>query len=132
MVAPVGTGTTILVALQLVGVPVVALNFTVLVPCGLPNVVPVMVTAAPTAPDVIERLVMWGTTVKLFPLLAAPATVTTTFPVVAADGTVTAMLVALHVVTLALVPLKVTVLAAVAVTLLIRRTLKRLPGDQLG
>ena len=110
VVAPVGTGTTMLVALQLVGVAVVVLNLIVLVPWLAPNVVPVIVTDAPTAPDVGERLVMCGVTVKLFPLLAVPDTVTTTLPVVAALGTVTAMLVALHVVTVAPVPLNATVL----------------------
>ena len=110
MVAPVGTGTTILDALQLVGVAVVVLNLTVLLPCVLPNVVPVMVTDAPTAPDVIDKLEMCGVTVKLFALLATPETVTITFPVVAADGTVTAMLVALQLVAVAVVPLNVTVL----------------------
>lgn len=110
VVAPVGTGTTILDAPQVVGVAVVVLNLTVLLPCVLPNVVPVIVTDAPTAPEVIDRLEMWGVTVKLFPLLATPDTVTITFPVVAADGTVTAILVAVQVVAVAAVPLNVTVL----------------------
>jgi len=48
VVAPLGTGATIDVALQLVGVAVVPLNFTVLVPGVEPNVVPVMVTDVPT------------------------------------------------------------------------------------
>jgi hypothetical protein len=39
---------------------VVVLNFTVLVPCGDPKFVPVIVTDAPTAPDVGDRLVMLG------------------------------------------------------------------------
>jgi hypothetical protein len=52
VVAPVGTGTAMLVALQLVGVPAVPLNVTVLVPCVVPKFVPVIVTAVPTAPDV--------------------------------------------------------------------------------
>ena len=51
-----------------------------------------------------------GTTVKLFPLLATPATVTTTLPVTAPDGTFATMLVALHVVTVAVTPLNLTVL----------------------
>jgi len=110
VVAPVGTGTTMLVALQLAGVPAVPLNFTVLVPCVDPNVVPVTVTDAPTAPDVGDRLVMFGTTVKLTPLLAAPDTVTTTFPVVAPLGTGTTMLVALQLVGVPVVPLNCTVL----------------------
>lgn len=76
----------------------------------VPNVVPVIVTAAPTAPEVGERLLIFGVTVKLFPLLATPDTVTTTLPVVAAVGTVTAMLVEPQDVTVAVVPLKATVL----------------------
>jgi hypothetical protein len=110
VVAPLGTGTTILVALQFVGVPVVPLNFTVLVPCVDPKVVPVIVTDAPTAPVVGDRLVIFGTTVKLDPLLFTPLANTTTFPVVAPLGTVVAMLVALQVVTVAVVPLNFTVL----------------------
>jgi hypothetical protein len=74
--------------------------------------VPVIVTAAPTAPVVIERLVILGavTTVKLLPLLAAPETVTTTLPVVAPVGTVATMLVLLQLVVVAVVPLNFTVL----------------------
>jgi hypothetical protein len=83
VVAPLGTGTTILVALQLVTVAVVPLNFTVLLPCVDPKVVPVIVTEAPTAPEVGDRLVILGTTVKLDPLLFTPLANTTTFPVVA-------------------------------------------------
>lgn len=60
VVAPVGTGATTLVALQLVGVAVVPLNFTVLLPCVHPKFVPVIVTDAPTAPEVGDRLVMLG------------------------------------------------------------------------
>ncbi len=113
VVAPAGTGTTMLVALQLVGVPAVPLNFTVLVPCVAPKFAPVIVTDAPTNPDVGFRLVMLGAgtvTVKLTPLLATPPTVTTTLPVVAPLGTGTAMLVALQLVGVATVPLNVTVL----------------------
>ena len=47
VVAPAGTGTTMLVALQLVGVDEVPLNVTVLVPCVDPKFVPVIVTDAP-------------------------------------------------------------------------------------
>jgi len=60
VVAPLGTGTTMLVALQLVGVAVVPLNLTVLVPCVAPKFVPVIVTDVPTAPDVGLTLVMLG------------------------------------------------------------------------
>jgi hypothetical protein len=112
VVAPVGTVVVMLVAVQAVAVAVVPLNLTVLVPCVDPKLVPVMVTDAPTAPEVSERLVMPGaeTTVKLLPLLDAPDTVTTTFPLVAPLGTVAAMLVALQLVAVAVVPLNLTVL----------------------
>jgi len=63
VVAPVGTGTTILVALQfaeLVGFVAVPLKVTVLVPWVAPKFVPVIVTDAPTAPEVGFRLVMLG------------------------------------------------------------------------
>jgi len=113
VVAPVGTGTTMLVALQLVGVAAVPLNFTVLVPCVAPKFAPVIVTDVPTNPDVGFTLVMLGAgtvTVKLTPLLATPATVTTTLPVAAPLGTGTTMLVALQLVGTAAVPLNVTVL----------------------
>ena len=101
-----------LVAFQLVGVAAVPLNLTVLLPWVEPKLDPVIVTEAPTAPDVGERLVICGagTTVKVTPLLALLETVTTTLPVVAADGTVATMLVALQLVALALVPLNFIVL----------------------
>jgi hypothetical protein len=98
------------VEFQLVTVAVVPLNLTVLLPCVEPNVVPVIVTAAPTAPEVTDRLAILGVTMKLLPLLAILDTVTTTFPVVAAVGTVTLILVEFHAVAVAVVPLKVTVL----------------------
>ena len=105
-----GTGTTMLLAPQVVGVAVVPLKVTVLVPCVVPNVVPLIVTEVPVGPEVGERLVMNGVTVNEIPLLAWLLTVTTTLPVVAAAGTGTTMLLALHVVGVAAVPLKVTVL----------------------
>ena len=101
-----------LVADHDVGVAVVPLNFTVLVPCADPKFVPVIVTAAPTAPVVgdSDEMVAVGTTVNDAPLLPEPATVTTTFPVVAPPGTATVMLVADHDVGVADTPLNVTVL----------------------
>src|SRR5271165_3947366 len=104
VVAPAGTGATMLVALQLVAVAVVPLNLTVLVPCVAPKFAPVIVTDAPTNPDVGFKLVMLGpaaVNVKFTPLLATPPTVTTTFPVVAPAGTDVVMLVALQFVTVA-------------------------------
>lgn len=69
-------------------------------------------TEEPTAPDVGDRLVILGaaTTVNLLPLLEVPDTVTTIFPVVAPVGTVATMLVALQLVTVAVLPLNLTVL----------------------
>ena len=114
VVAPVGTVATIDVALQLViVVAVVPLNVTVLVPCVDPKFDPVIVTDAPTAPEVGDRLVMLGagTTVNDIPLLATPLRVTTTLPVVAPVGTVATIAVALQlVIVVAVVPLNVTVL----------------------
>jgi hypothetical protein len=114
VVAPVGTVATIDVAVQLpIEVAVVPLNFTVLVPCVVPKFVPVIVTGAPTAPDVGDKLVMLGaaTTVNEEPLLATPLTVTTTLPVVAPVGTVATIDVAPQlVIVVAVVPLNFTVL----------------------
>ena len=71
-----------------------------------------MVTTAPTAPELGDRVVMVGgaTTAKLTPALATLATVTTTFPVVAPTGTATLILVSLQVVGVAVVPLNLTML----------------------
>src|SRR5436190_1714744 len=110
VVAPLGTGTTMLVAFQLVGGASVPLNVTVLEPWLAPKFVPAMVTAAPTAPVVGDRLVIPGRTVKATPLLATPFAFTKTFPVVAPEGTGTVMLVALQLVGVVAVPLNVTVL----------------------
>ncbi len=112
VVAPDGTGTIIFALAQLVGVPGVPLNVTVLVPCVAPKFVPVTVIAAPTAPDVGDKLVIFGTgsTVKLTPLLSTPLANTTTFPVVAAGGTGTTMLVSLQLAGVPALPLTSTVL----------------------
>jgi hypothetical protein len=101
-----------LVALQLVGVPAVPLKLTVLLPRVDPKFVPVTVTGVPTTPEVGERLVILGaeTTVKLWPLLATPDTVTTTFPVVAPVGTAATILVAVQLVAVTAVVLNLSVL----------------------
>jgi hypothetical protein len=91
----------------------VPLNLTVLVPWVEPKFVPVIVTDAPTAPEVGERLVILGaaTTVNDTPLLALLPTVTTTLPVVAPVGTVATIDVALQLpMVVAAVPLNFTVL----------------------
>jgi hypothetical protein len=100
-----------LVALQLVTAAAVPLKVTV--PLD-PKFAPLIVTAAPTLPDVGFKLVIEGpdvvVTVKFIPLLATPFTVTFTFPVVAPAGTDVAMLVGLQLVVVAAFPLNVTVL----------------------
>jgi hypothetical protein len=110
VVTPAGTVTAILVLPQVVGVAAAPLNATVLVPCVAPKPLPAMVIDAPGAPDVAERLVIAGATVKTKLLLATAPTVTTTLPVVAPAGTGTTMLVSLHVVGVAAVPLNLIVL----------------------
>lgn len=65
VVAPVGTETTIVVALQLVGVAAVPLKVTALVPCVAPKLVPVIATEVPTGPEVGERVVIVGGGFKL-------------------------------------------------------------------
>jgi hypothetical protein len=60
VVAPAGTGATMLVGLQLVGVVATPLKLMVLVPCEEPKFVPVTVTEVPTAPEFGLRLVIVG------------------------------------------------------------------------
>ena len=110
VVAPVGTVTTMEVALQLIGVAAVPLKVTVLEPWVEPKFVPLMVTGVPAAPEVTDRPVIVGGSVNGTPLLARPATVTTTGPVVAPVGTGTTMSCAQLVTVVAVTPLKVTVL----------------------
>jgi hypothetical protein len=111
VVAPFGTGTEILDALQFVGIPAVPLNAAVLAPCAAPKLMPVIVTDVPTVPDVRDKLSTIGDcdTVNSTALLASPPTVTTTFPEVAPLGTGTTIRVALQYVAVPVVPLNVTV-----------------------
>jgi len=110
LAAPPGTGTTICVLLQLVGVAEVPLKLTVLAPCVAPKFVPVIVTDVPTGPDVGDRLLIIGGTAKLIALLDFPLTVTTIFPLDAPVGTGTKICVALQVIGVAVTPLNVAVL----------------------
>lgn len=103
VVTPFGTGTTMLVALQLVGVAAVPLNVTLL-PCAEAKFVPVIVTEVPTGPEVGLILVMLGAIAKLTALLVAPDTTTWTPTFVNGDrlpGTMATMLVLLQPVTVA-------------------------------
>lgn len=111
VVAPLGTGATMLVGPQLVGVVAAPLNVTVLVPCVAPKFVPAIVTDVLIGPDAGVKLVMiTGVTVKLAPLLGLPPTVTNTPPVLAPVGTGPTMLVSLQLVGVVGAPLKVTLL----------------------
>jgi hypothetical protein len=91
VVGPVGTVASIEVLLQLVMFAPQQLPANNTAPCDVLKLFPEMVTAVPGGPEVGDILLMTGagTTVKIFPLLALPLTVTTTFPVVAPVGTVT-------------------------------------------
>jgi hypothetical protein len=115
VLALAGTVVVIVPELQLPALTVAAapLMVTVLVPCVAPKLLPVIVTTVPASPEVGFRVLIEGAaavTVKVTPLLATPLTVTTTLPLVAPPGTVTVMLVALQLLTVAGVPLNVTVL----------------------
>jgi hypothetical protein len=61
VVAPLGTATVMLVALQLKALPaLVPLKLTVLLPWLVPKLLPVMVTAVPTGPEVGDSPEMLG------------------------------------------------------------------------
>ena len=64
VVAPEGTGTTMLVSLQVVGEAKAPLNVTVLEPCAAPKLLPLIVTDVPMGPDEGFRLVIRGVTTK--------------------------------------------------------------------
>ena len=112
LTAPLGTGTTMLFALQLDGVAVTAPNVTVLVPGEEPKFAPVIVTGVPTTPANGDRPAIPGPdpTTKRALLLTIPSLVTVTNPVVAPAGTGTTMLVAFQLVGTAAMPLKLTLL----------------------
>jgi hypothetical protein len=112
VVAPAGTGTTMLLADQVVGAAAMPLKVTVLDPWLAPKLLPLIVTAVAIGPLDGDRLVSVGVgmTVNESPLLASPPTATTTLPLVAPTGTGTTMLVADQDVGVAAVPLNVTVL----------------------
>lgn len=71
VVAPVGTGTVMLVAFQLVGVATTPLNVTVLAPCDAPKFAPAIVTGVPTGPDGGLKEAMLGGSVPLAAALNA-------------------------------------------------------------
>lgn len=78
VVAPVGTGTVMLVLLQMLGDAATPLNVTVLAPWVSPKLVPVTTTLVPTGPEVGASLVITGMTRNDVVLLAVPPDVTIT------------------------------------------------------
>jgi len=114
VVAPVGTVAVIWVELLTAKEAVVPLNLTAVAPVRF---VPAIVTVAPTAPVVGEKLVTVGTTdvatVKLLVDVAVPTgVVTEIFPVVAVPGTVAVIWPELRT-NVAAIPLKATAVAPV-------------------
>jgi hypothetical protein len=111
VVAPLGTVVLILVSLQMVGVAVVPLNLSVLLPCDTPKFDPEMVIESPTIPEFGDKPEIAGVakTVKLLPLLSTPLAWIMTFPVVAPGGTGAFIVVEFQLLGDANVPLKFTV-----------------------
>ena len=111
-VALEGTGATMLVSLQVVGVVAAPAIVTVLVPCDAPKSVPVIVTEVPIGPAFGLTLVIVGVTEKRKGLLAIPFTVTSklAFPAANPYGTVTTILVGIQLEAVAAIPANVTVL----------------------
>lgn len=65
----------------------IAAIVTLLLPCEDPKLVPVMMNPTCGGPEVKDKLLICGVTVKEAPLLAVPPTVTMTGPVTAPLGT---------------------------------------------
>src|SRR5258708_3211233 len=110
-----GTGKAMLLSLQLEGIMVKPFQSTKLVPWVAPKLAPLTVTVAgtgpiPTGAQFEERDWMLGPGVNAAPLLARPATVTTTFPGVAPIGTGTPSCVSLQLLGVPGIPLNVMVL----------------------
>src|SRR5215467_8421041 len=136
LVAPVGTVTAMLVALQFVGVAGVPLKVTVLLPCDVPKFEPVIVRELPTGPLAEERLEIDGVIVKLEMLLTWFATVTKRVAAVtplAAVGIVATIVVALQLVGVACAPPTVTVLVPCDAPKLLPVIVKDVPtGPEVG
>ena len=81
VVAPLGTGATMLVALQLVGVAAAPLNLAVLLPWVAPKFAPLMVTDAPSNPAVGLNPVILGALLVLLTVTTTPALVAVLFDV---------------------------------------------------
>lgn len=115
-VAPAGTEVVMLVAVLAVTTAVVPLNLTILFAGVVLKFVPVMVTAFPVRPLDGVKLVMVSSvlvTMKSLELVAVFAPIVTViFPVEAPAGTEVVMLVAVLAVTMAVVPLNLTMLLA--------------------
>src|SRR4051812_43278783 len=134
LVAPAGTGATMLVVDQLVGVALIPLNVTALVPWVVPKLVPAIVTDVPTGAlaGVTDVSGSATGTVNGIALLARPPTVTTTLPLVAPAGTGATMLVVDQLVGVALIPLNVTALVPWVVPKLVPAIVTDVPTGALA
>ncbi len=113
LVAPAGTPAVILTELLMVKFAATPLNVTDFV---LRKVFPLMITRVPARPEVGEKLVIVGNTLKFVALVAVPpGVVTAILPLVAPEGTVAVILVGLLMVKVAARPLIVTDIALMKV-----------------
>lgn len=110
VVAPSGTGTTILDGPQLVGIAPTPPNVIELDLWLSPKLAPVIVTTVPAIPELGDNAVIVGPTENCEPKLDTLPTVTTTDPVVAPAGTGTTMEELPQLVGAASTPLNVTML----------------------
>jgi hypothetical protein len=131
---PVGTGTTIWVLLQLVGVVVTQLNVTVLDPCDEPKFAPLIVTGTPISADVGDTPRIAGdVSVKASPLLSRFDTITITFPELVPAGTGATICVLLQLVAVVVTSLNATVLDPCAEPKLVPVIVTAVPaGPTLG
>jgi hypothetical protein len=110
VLAPLGTGATIVRSPQLVGTEETPLKVTALEASVAPKPCPLTVTDVPIDPEDGDTLDKLGTTKKLTALLETPPTVTTIGPVLAPLGTTATMPRFPQLVAYAGIPSKVTVL----------------------
>lgn len=108
---PTGTVTPMLPILQLETLAAIPAKVTVLELWFKPKLLPVMVIAVPTGPEISDRLVITGVTVKVAILLVKPLTVTAMLSFPAGTlGTLKAMLPGAQLVRVIALPPKLTVL----------------------
>jgi hypothetical protein len=118
VVAPAGTATIRDVAEAVVTVAVMPLNLTILSAGVVEKLLPVMITLVFSLPSVGEKLVITGGLINVKSVLLVAVwlfTCTDIFPVEVPEGTVVVSEVAVAAVTVAVVPLNLTILLTVVV-----------------